>query len=1418
MSIDRLIAELGEATGVLAADTIAEALWLAAYLPAEAPPAQRSPPDPAGAEEPAGSVERSPRGFGGRERPETPSRQARPSTPGGDARMYLATGEPDASDADTVSAGSPAVNALPHTLALGRALRPLRRAVPAGSAEELDEKRTAELTAEAHSLQIAFTESRDSWLDLTLIMDESPSMVVWDSTITELMALARRVNAFGRVRLWRMAPDPAGRGPRLCSGRSQVARPPWELIDARGRQLILIFSDCVSAMWESAELREWLASWGRAGPIAIVQPLPQRLWHRCRPDLHLVTLHPPYAGAPMSMMRPQSRDATITVPAGAVAIPVIELTAPWLHTAATLVTGRNAEPVNAVALLTEDPPELRFLAAEADLDDAEDDADGELTGAEQVQVFRAGASANARNLADFLAAAPLTLPVMRLVQRLMLPDSLPQDLAEVFVSGLLERSTPEGRPTPADQVVYDFRKDVRQVLLTGLRAGEAIELLDTVSHFINQRMGTSFDFPALLAGQDPGPAAGELGQPFAAVARDVLMSLGGRFAELADRLLPAAEFGGGSDQDIGPERHPGLTAGRHKGEDVSPRIEDPPGEGQGTAVSRPAIWGEVPPRNPDFTGRGAILRTLRRQLTNRATALLPHTLHGLGGVGKTQLAVEYAYRYQSAYELVWWVPAEQPALMRQSLADLARRLNLVQSGEIEMGRALSAVYDALRTGRPYSKWLLVFDNATRPEDLFPFLSNPGGHLLITSRNYNWSGIAQTVEVDVFNRPESVELLTRRMPELTAARADQLAELLGDLPLALEQAASWINATAMPVEEYADLLEKRIGAAMAEGTSASYEASVATVFGLAFDRLAEQNPPALQVLQLCAFFGAEPISLRLLPMGRYARDLPGVLDATLRDDLRLRRAVRDIGRFGVAKVDATRNSLQVHRLVQAILRERLSAEQRAAYRTSVQEILAAYNPGDPTDDPKIWDRHAEIGPHVEESRAVDSDDPNIRNVVLDQIRYLYVSGDYVSSRELGQVAYDKWRDRLGEDSELVIVTARFLGNAMRSTGMTAATRELNVRTLEVARRALGDRHEHTLAIENSVGGDLRMAGDWTASRELDEGLLRRHREVFGEDDPNTLRVANNLGVDLRLLGDFQTAYQLDLDTWNRRRRILGDDHPDTLFSVTTGVSRDLYGLGRYGEAIELQGRWLDVLRRRLGSDHANVLLASRIHAASLRKAGLAHEALQLSREVVRRRREGYGEEHTETISAMLTLFTVLARVDRLAEAKAVGEDTLAGYRRVVGEHHTFTYVGMTDLAIVLRMAGDFMRAREHDQAALTGLRNIPALGQDHPYTICTAINMSNNLAAARDHTGARRLLSDTLPRAQRVLGDNHPETLACAANLALDLSALGERDEARRLREETLNRFREVLRDDSHPDIDDLVHERRLYCVVDPPPT
>src|SRR5262245_13357319 len=234
---------------------------------------------------------------------------------------------------------------------------------------------------------------------------------------------------------------------------------------------------------------------------------------------------------------------------------------------------------------------------------------------------------------------------------------------------------------------------------------------------------------------------------------------------------------------------------------------------QGGEVRRsttPEVWGKIPPRNKNFTGREKLLEKLRSGMTagnvGQVTVVLPqafpHALHGLGGVGKTQMAVEYAYRYGNEYDLVWWISADQRVLIRSSLALLAPYLDLPSAAAIGVEDVANAVLDALRRGKPYDRWLLIFDNADEPEDIRDVISDGPVHVLITSRNHRWEDVVEAVPVDVFTREESIAFLNKRVRKAIApGDADRLAEQLGDLPLALEQAGALQAETGMSAVEY-----------------------------------------------------------------------------------------------------------------------------------------------------------------------------------------------------------------------------------------------------------------------------------------------------------------------------------------------------------------------------------------------------------------------------------------------------------------------------------------------------------------------------------------------------------------------------------------------------------------------------------------
>ncbi|MGH3981876.1 MAG: FxSxx-COOH system tetratricopeptide repeat protein, partial [Pseudonocardiaceae bacterium] len=327
----------------------------------------------------------------------------------------------------------------------------------------------------------------------------------------------------------------------------------------------------------------------------------------------------------------------------------------------------------------------------------------------------------------------------------------------------------------------------------------------------------------------------------------------------------------------------------------------------------PAVW-NVGPRNPGFVGRDSILVSLRERLRSGGRAAV-QLLHGMSGVGKTQLAIEYAHRYAGAYDLVWWVSAEETGLIGEQFASLAVELSLTPP-HADKASAVGALRAYLRR---QGRWLLLLDNAESPGHLRAWLSAGPGHTLITSRNPGWGELAARVEVDVLPRPESVELIHVFRPGAGEAEADRLAEALGDLPLALAQAAGFLAETGMPVDHYLDLLETRAEELLGQSSPESYQHSLAGAIRVSTDRLAEVDPAALALVRIGAFLAPEPIPADVLtrPIDAAGHSrLPELeaLTAAVVSPVAAHRCLGRLSSYGLARVD---RGLQLHRLTQAV---------------------------------------------------------------------------------------------------------------------------------------------------------------------------------------------------------------------------------------------------------------------------------------------------------------------------------------------------------------------------------------------------------------------------------------------------------------------------------------------------------------------
>ena len=323
------------------------------------------------------------------------------------------------------------------------------------------------------------------------------------------------------------------------------------------------------------------------------------------------------------------------------------------------------------------------------------------------------------------------------------------------------------------------------------------------------------------------------------------------------------------------------------------------------------VW-TIPARVREFTGRDDLLSELEAALQSGGAATVS-AVTGMGGVGKTTTAIEYAHRHAAEFDIAWWVPAEDPSIAAQRLAELARVLDLADP----TGPPETAVSRLLGELSRRERWLLVFDNAEDPRALAPLLPNGPGQVLITSRNPQFTSLAPSIGVNEFRRGESVMLLRRLAPDLSEAEADQVASAVGDLPLAVEQAGSMLRDIGLDAKSYLRLLGERASELLAHDAGGAYPVSMAASWEVAFDQLGADDPAALELLTLAAWCESKPVLFNLLTANSDA--LPASLTATVTDPLAMARCMEIMRRRAMATI--TSHSIQVHRIPAALLRDR-----------------------------------------------------------------------------------------------------------------------------------------------------------------------------------------------------------------------------------------------------------------------------------------------------------------------------------------------------------------------------------------------------------------------------------------------------------------------------------------------------------------
>ena len=682
------------------------------------------------------------------------------------------------------------------------------------------------------------------------------------------------------------------------------------------------------------------------------------------------------------------------------------------------------------------------------------------------------------------------------------------------------------------------------------------------------------------------------------------------------------------------------------------------------------MHGAVPRATPYFTGRRELLAEVRQRLRRDGFVVLA----GLGGVGKTQLAIAYRQRAKQLYDLVWWIRAEQAATLAEDYAALADFKTLCEP----MATAAKKIASARRWLEANGRWLLVFDNAESAAALEPYLpSAQTGHVLVTSRDRLWP--EATVEVRPWSRPESVAFL-RSHSGSDEVTATSLAGALGDLPLALEQARAYLRETERSAPEYLDELQARSDELLAQGTPLRYAATVATTWSVSLERVRKQAPAAELLLRLFAFLGPDDIPRTLIP--DHTSELPKRLQSIAASHGSYDEAISILGHYSLATV--AEDSLSVHRLVQTVVRRQLDRRDQRRWASVAVRLVDAAFPTD-SDDVAAWSSCGRLLAHaiatadhadahaVECQRAV-----RLLNRVVD---YMWARAQFQQARDLAERALSIGEKHLGPDHPDVAYSLNNLGAVLAELSNFSEAQMAGERALAIREKHLGPDHPDVAESLNNLGVILRELGDLPAARAAFERALAIREARLRPDAPLLAASLNNLGQVLRELGDLppaRAALERASTIWEAQ---LGADHPHLAFGMSN-LGLVLRDLGNLEEARAAQERALAIRETTLEPDHPDV-------ASSLSNLGLVlHDLgdLPRARAVLERaltiREAKLGPDHPYVVSTLSSLGSVLRDTGDLPAARAALERAAALAEARLGPGHPLLAEAHANLEAVL----------------------------------------------------------------------------------------------------------------------------------------
>jgi hypothetical protein len=657
-------------------------------------------------------------------------------------------------------------------------------------------------------------------------------------------------------------------------------------------------------------------------------------------------------------------------------------------------------------------------------------------------------------------------------------------------------------------------------------------------------------------------------------------------------------------------------------------------------------------------------------------------LSGLGGAGKTSVAMEYAYRHLGGLRVAWQFACEDAAVLAAGFGELAAQLGTQElGGTRDPVASVHAVLAASETG-----WLLIFDNAADLASVQAFLPPAGpGRVLVTSRNPSWPP-GQVLDVPVLNTEVAADFLVNRTDDADEQAAIELATELGGLPLALGQAVAHIQSSSGTLTDYLTLFRQRRPEMLARGQPAGYDSTIATTWSLAFAELEQSAPSAVGLLRLLAFCAPEAVPLRLLLQTRRGRRKglrrpAAKLVKRLEDPLALADAVAALRRYSLV-TPAGDGSVSVHRLVQTVTADQMPYGLRNRWHDTAAAVIKAAIPADAS-APASWPACAALLPHARAALSLIS--PGMWQIA----EYLGASGSYPAARDLSQRIADRCRDIYGPEDVDTLGACANLAKATGMAGDAAGARDQLAALLPIYERVKGPEYRLTLANRYMLGIWIGEAGDAAGARDQYAALLPIYERRLGPEHPLTL------------------ATRTELASW-------------------TGKAGDAAG------ARDQLAALLPIVERVVGPEGPGTL-TTRVNLAHLTgEAGDAAGARDQDAALLPIYERVLGPEHPATLTIRGDLARWTGEAGDAAGARDQDAALLPIYERALGPEHPATLTIRGDLARWTGEAGDVAGARDQDAALLPIVERM--LGPEHPATLTTRADLASWTAQAEDGSG------------------------------------------------------------------------------------